>query len=854
MLQLVELLEREGPLRALSRVLDDASEGTGSVVLVTGEPGIGKTALVTRFAEDQTGNARVLWGTCDNLSIPRPLGPLHDLPVSSALSDALASEAAPHRIHSLLLDELDAAPRPTILVLEDVHWADQATVDVITVVGRRISDLPAVMVLTYRGGELDPGHPLPSALDTIRAGVSLYLQLSPLSQSAVAALAGENAEGIYTATGGNPFYVNEMIAAQPVSLPPSVANAVLGRMSRLSESSRRLVELVSMVPSRAATKVLDVVMPNWEEAAEEPERRQLITVDASYVRFRHELARTAIRSSVPASRRRSLHAEILAALLTLDADPADIVHHATEAADETVVAEFAHVAARRAAAAASNREAHAQFRRALHHVGSKEPQEGGQILEEYSWTSYLVGDLDAAFAAIGKAIEIASETDDAAALGRRTRILSRYHWYAGNGEEAWNEASRAIEILEPIGPSVELARAYSGMSQLVMLSGLTEDTVKWGNLALGLAERLDADDVRAHALINIGIIRAMKDLEDRELLEEGVAVAIEAGEHHEVVRGLIGLGFTAFVEVHPDEAEEYVDKGQRYADEHQVDTLLAYLNVMKARLLIRSGQWDDADRMIRSELDKRLSVSQLLARTAQVELAVRRGDSDADRLLDGLAKDVDDTREVQRIGPVFEMQVEAAMLKGTVVPTARALQVSDLVGDQPGGADAARLGAWMMVAGVDHHFDAIPPGPHRSILSGDWKAAADAFGEVGWDYDRALMLSRLDEEPALTEAIEIARRLGARPLEEHIASRFRQLGLTVPPRPRATTLANPAGLTKRQAEVASLLAEGLSNSEIADRLYISTRTVEHHVEAVLTKLGARGRQEAGRRFEELVAG
>ena len=122
---------------------------------------------------------------------------------------------------------------------------------------------------------------------------------------------------------------------------------------------------------------------------------------------------------------------------------------------------------------------------------------------------------------------------------------------------------------------------------------------------------------------------------------------------------------------------------------------------------------------------------------------------------------------------------------------------------------------------------------------------------MGWDYDRALMLSLLDDEEALAEAIGIARALGAEPLARRVAERMRDLGAAVPRGPRASTRANPAGLTARQLEVLSLLAGGLSNAEIADRLVVSPRTAEHHVAAVLAKLGAPTRWEAVRRATEL---
>jgi predicted ATPase/DNA-binding CsgD family transcriptional regulator len=848
----VELLERDGALAALARAREAARRGEGAVVLVTGEPGIGKTALVNRFREELEPGARVLVGMCDDLSIPRPLGPLRDLVggVSRELADAVSAGAHASEVQALLVAELERPPRPTVLVLEDIHWADDATLDTITVLGRRIAALPALLVLTFRTGEAPPGHRLHAVVGGMRAEA---VELAPLSEDAVASLAGGRGDEVFATTGGNPFYVGELLAAPADDeLPRSVANAVRGRAARLDPAARRLVELVSVVPNRVATAVLDAVAPDWAAAAEEPERRQLLEVDAHHVRFRHELARNAIRSSVPIAARRRLHAEILEALLAAGADPADIVHHAEAAGAEAVVAEYALVAARRAAALDSNREAYSHYRRAAVLAGDRPLAEQAAVHEELAAAAYAADRIEEALAAIEHAIETFREVGELEAIGRCMRIGSRLHWYAGDGDAAFATVHEAIRILEPLGESRELARAYSVLAQLAMLSEDTEPALDWGGRALELATKLGDERTRAHALVNLGSARIDLDRADTAMLLEAHAVADRAGDRHEAARALVNLGYALLSWVEPAASRRYAERGLAYSEEYEVHTLAIYAALTVAWLRLRAGDWDAAEQVVRRELARDSSVTQLVAKSILTELAVRRGDPDAGELLADLAEQAERTGEVQRLAPVLELETERALTGDAPMPLERfRTTLAEIRRRQRSGWGSIRVAAWASVAGIDGEADERMPAPLAAMVRRDWRGAADAFGAVGWTYDRALLLSLLDEEPALVEALEIARGLGAEPLSRRVTGRLRELGLRVPPRPREASRSNAAGLTARQLEVLALLAGGLTNAEIADRLVVSPRTAEHHVAAVLTKLGAATRRDAARRASEL---
>ena len=223
----------------------------GRLVLVGGEAGVGKTALVRAFTE-QSG-ARVLWGACDPLETPRPLGPLLDVADAAGgeLLEAVAADARPSALVPALLRELRAAPG-TVLVLEDVHWADEGTLDALRLIGRRIGTVPALVVATFRD---DAGPALRIVLGELATAAGVVrIGLSPLTAPAVRALAephGVDGDDLHRRTGGNPFYVTEVLSAPAAAIPATVRDAVLARAARLSDEARELLARLAVVPGAA---------------------------------------------------------------------------------------------------------------------------------------------------------------------------------------------------------------------------------------------------------------------------------------------------------------------------------------------------------------------------------------------------------------------------------------------------------------------------------------------------------------------------------------------------------------------------------------------------------------------------
>ena len=339
------LLERERELAELAQAARDAAVGEGGLVLVLGEAGIGKSSLVRAVRGLLPANGRLLVGHCDDLGTPRTLGPFRDLvgQVGAELTRALAEGGERDAMLAALRAELDWAGHPTVLVVEDVHWADEATLDVLGYLARRIAELPAVLVLTYRDDELTREHPLQQLLGQASAsGRVRRLPLRRLSQDAVRRLSAASrvdADEVFAMTSGNPFFVAEVLAAGDGDrVPSTVADAVLARVRRLDPASQGALEQLAVVPSVVERWLVDALVAGGLAALAAAEEHGLLTVSPASVAFRHELARRAVADSLPVARRVELNRRVLHALVGReDADLSRIVHHAAQAGDADAI-------------------------------------------------------------------------------------------------------------------------------------------------------------------------------------------------------------------------------------------------------------------------------------------------------------------------------------------------------------------------------------------------------------------------------------------------------------------------------------------------------------------------------------
>jgi DNA-binding CsgD family transcriptional regulator len=742
------------------------------------------------------------------------------------------------------------ALRPTILVIEDIHWADEATLDLVKFLGRRIDRTFGLLVLTYRDGEVPGDRPLRVALGDVSAAALERIQLRPLSPTAVAELAGggqRSSEDLWEISGGNPFFLTELLAAGSGSIPVSVREAVLARVARLSPEARVVVDLISVVPSRAELELVTAVLGPSQTALAEAEEAGVLQLEDSAVAFRHELARRSVEADLTEVTRRQLNLRVLGAVQDLGYDPARAAHHARVGGDVDSLIQLAPLAARRAADLESHSEAVAHLRTLEPHLDRLDDEMCADHYDLWAWEEYLVNEVSRAEEAIESGIAFRRRLGNPARLGNSLLIASRIAWVRNRRASAIELANESAAVLEPVGGH-DLAVAYSAISQLAMLASDEERTIEFGEKALAVAGE-GPSQARAHALNNMGAVRmAIAYPDGFEALEESFSMSDRLGFSHDQIRAAVNIGWSAIYFRDLDTAERWVVTAHELALDREIPSFEAYAVVARGLIAEMRGNWPEAEVHSAWVLENsgQLTTARMVAYSLLGRLQARTGHPEAKaQLMEGWELAVQ-TDEVQRTAPAASSLAEFVWLGGGldrgIFPRLR--EVLAETQEREPTWRGGELAYWLYLIGEMDEVPQAAAEPYRLAAQGDWEKAGLFWEERGIPYDRAVALCHGPTESKL-EALAIFDELGAAPVASRLRAELAAAGVSGVPRgPTRATRENPFGLTPRQMDVLRHLAEDKTNVEIADRIFVSSRTVDHHVSAILGKLGATTRSEA----------
>lgn len=855
------LLERDAPLAQLlaAVVATRGSAPRGSTVLLSGESGVGKTSLLRALRERAGADVQWLWGTCEPLLAPAAYLPLVDMldQLPPGLGHAVRSGRGGLDLLAGLLEMLRDRKQPTVLVFDDLQWADGATLELLRYLARRIESTRAVLALAHRT-DLPRDHALHGLLGAVPASGTLRFVLQPLSEPSVERLAlqaGRPARGLFAATRGNPFYVTEWLTTPAGDVPAAVRDAVLARAALLSEPARELLALVCVAPAGLEGAVIGAVLDDVAEALDECTQGQLLHRDGNVWRFRHDIARQACEAALSDERRTTMHAAVFDALDMLQASPARRVHHAERAGLWPVVARLAPLAAYEAAQAGAQRQAADLLALAAAHAGDETPGRRAELLDRLADAQRACNRLADALASRESALTLLRPGGDQLAIGCQLRELARLHWLAGRLPEGRAAAQEAVEVLQRAGAAPELALAQDMLALLWVIDD-PKAALHWGRLAL---QGLDVETHalgRAHALATVGFTELVlhDGAEGWAHLEEGLALALKRDDRDSASRVWSNLASMSCLHRQWRRLETVCAEGLAYMRARDDDFTESLLRVRVAWGHVEQGRFAAA----RAELEGVRAMPGLAplqdrqSRHLLALLDLREDHDDDARSTAAYWRGQIDGSTRMAMDPWYAPQAvaaaEAAWLWGDTAAVLRV--VDDALPHALRAGERWRIGqllCWRRRASgaVD---DAPPdlPEPCALELQGRPEAAAAAWAELGCPYAQALALVIAGEALA-AQGLNLLADLGAHGTLRLLRTRLSAEGQRELPRgPNRRTRDDPLGLTARERQILDLLAQGLANRDIAAKLSRSERTVEHHVSALLAKLGATSRAEAVR--------
>jgi DNA-binding CsgD family transcriptional regulator/nucleoside-triphosphatase THEP1 len=854
----MELIERAAFLDILQSRFETVAAGEGHCVFVSGESGIGKTSLVKTFCKELKEECTIYQGTCDALFSPRPLAPLYDILVQMrnelpAYSGNIEDRTS---FFTRIFQELHTQRGVTLLIFEDIHWADEATLDFIKFLSRRITQLRCLFILTYRDNEIHSRHPLRSVLGQLQPDTITRIQLPPLSKQAVEKLSREKGlkgDEVYTITGGNPFYVNEILAGYSLGIPDNIKDSILSVYHRLDEKTKHIWEVISVLPGAFEVNYLEKLEPTFIAAIENSLETKILILEKGMIYFKHELYRRTIESSLSPLFRVTLHKKILTLLLDRferDNKIEQIIHHAKNANEYEMVVRYAPVAAKRAASVGSHIEAAKLYFSAIEYYQGEEIDLLIQLYEAYAYECYLTNQIKESIIYSGKALNLWKKKNEAEKIGNSMRFLSRLWWFDGNRKQAESYAMQAIEVLQDLPASNAKAMAYSNISQLKMLSDQADECILWGQKAITMARELGDEETLCHALNNVGDVQIRIQSSKEEgihLLQQSLEIALKHSYHEHAARAYTNLGHNGIMIKNFDFAARAIDAGIQYCEERDLDSWTMYMLSSKARIKLETGYWDEALHVAEDLLSKEIQSPPIKigALLVAATIKMRRGEPDVLPMLKEAKTKAVQTMELQRIVPSLVALLEYEWLMGKEVLEKDTVEQTIQMMQHMGNVyENSEFDFWLkkarnQSAGITECHEGYQVTNAHGI-----EMAIKFWENSGCPYQLAITMFEGDEEEK-RKSISIIHRLGALAVYEKLKFDMRSSGIkSIPRGMRKSTQSNPAQLTERELDILQLLNKGLQNKEIAAQLFISAKTVDHHISSILFKLDAKTRTRA----------
>jgi DNA-binding NarL/FixJ family response regulator len=653
------LVGRIGELERLGAALEQAADGRGSTVLVTGDAGIGKTRLVAELAERaRAGGANVLSGRCIDL-----VGAgLPYLPFADALRHVGGLPAAPEaeadaqlRLFEEVLETLQrvAAAAPLVLVLEDLHWADGSTLDLTAFLAQAVGDSRILVVATYRGDELRPPESLRTAADVIALRPLAHDEIEALLEAAAASerLPTELTDEIFDRSEGNPFFAEELYAASvrgDERLPLVLRDVLLRRFAGLDARSRAMLRVAAAagrdVPYRLLAAVVPLLDAELADALRQAVDGRVLSADrtAGTFRFRHALLAEGVYGTLLPGEREDVHGR-LAVALAADrslADAGELAHHWTIAGRPAEALAASVEAARRAQDVAGLGEALRRLEHALdlwERVPDAEERAGMELQAVLAWAAELAdltADAPRAAQLARRAIDLVGDSDPVRA-GLLYERLGSYLMVQGDAAGGVAAFRRAAQLVPQRPPSVERARVVAALANALQFRKAYEESLRACDEVLALAEAVGDERPAVRALSVAGMSLCYLGRVDEGL--ERLHDARRRAEQHGLTRDLT-FAYVAHCDVllaagrlreAADVALEGIEVARRLGLERGHGVGLA-VNAVTA--LVGTGEWDRAEEVLAGTFRAGGTFWRHHPHLLQAELDIARGSFESARV------------------------------------------------------------------------------------------------------------------------------------------------------------------------------------------------------------------------------